>query len=218
MQKPKTVIFDFDGVIADSAPFYCERYRTTANAFGKAFPVNNMEEFREWYDSSFENNYINLGFTKEELEKARKGVRVVDSYSHINIFPGIKEAIINLYQNYNIAIASCTSGKVITNKLIEEGLDDYITFLSPGDKYGSYKKEIIGRVLSELQIEPDSAVMIGDTEMDILCAAENGITPIGSAYGWHPRNKLEKAGCKYIAEKPEDIPELVVKIFTENRI
>ena len=77
----KRIAFDFDGVIVESAPYFMERYRNLAKTFDKKFDVKNMEEFRDWYDSKWENNYFKMGFTTEELSNAILKTRAkVDYY------------------------------------------------------------------------------------------------------------------------------------------
>ncbi len=210
----KVIIFDFDGVIADSAPFYSERYRQSAQAFGKKFPVNDIEDFKNWYDSAWENNYKNLGFTDEEIEKAMLNVRKPADYSQIPLFKNIKEILTKLSEKYTLTIASCTAHAKIQSKLEQENIAGLFSFISGGDNHGSDKQEIIAIVMRELNISPSDAVMIGDTEMDIICAVKNNLRAIGTSYGWNSRKRLEKIGCKNIIDTPDELPEMVDKVLS----
>lgn len=207
--KRKIAIFDFDGVAADSAPFYCERYGMVAKMFNKPYPVKSMDDFRKWYDSAWENNYRNLGFSDEEIREAVKVVRRKESYSDVPIFPGFKEAMKTITSRHLTAIASCTALKVIERKLVEEEMDGDFAFISGGDGHGSDKREIVQAALDHFSIRPEDAVMIGDTEMDVRSAAACGIRAIGTAYGWNTPERLIKAGAKSIAYKPSDLPDLI---------
>lgn len=209
----KIVIFDFDGVIVESAPYFIERYRKLATTFNKKFDVKNMEEFRDWYDSKWENNYLTMGFTQEELENAIFKTRSNVDYYNIPHYQGIEKVFDILSKKYILTIASCTCYSELEKKLKEIDSFKYISYISPGDGHGSDKKEIIGDVIKHFNISPQNAIMVGDTEMDIKSALKNGIKGIGTAYGWQNYKKLEKAGAISIAFKPEDLIELVDRYF-----
>ena len=207
------VIFDFDGVIVESAPYFIKRYRKLATTYNKKFDVKNMEEFRDWYDSKWENNYFTMGFTKEELENAIFKTRANVDYYDIPHYQGIEKVFEILSKKYILTLASCTCYSELEKKLKEIDSLKYISYISPGDGHGSDKKEIIGDVIKHFNISPQNAIMVGDTEMDIKSALANGIKGIGTAYGWQNYKKLEKAGAISIAFKPEDIIDLVEKYF-----
>ena len=190
-----------------------ERYRNLAKTFDKKFDVKNMEEFRDWYDSKWENNYFTMGFTKEELSNAILKTRAKVDYYDIPHYQGIEKVFEILSKKYLLTIASCTYYKELEKKLKQIDIFKYISYISPGDGHGSDKKIIVGDVLKHLDISPENAIMVGDTEMDIKSALENGIKGIGTAYGWQNYKKLEKAGAVSIAFKPEDIIGLVEKFF-----
>ena len=209
----KTIIFDFDGVIADSAPFYCGRYKDMAEKFNKHFPVKNMEDFKNWYDSAWENNYTNLGFTEEELRQAMQGVRKPADYSEIPIFKGAHEILKKLAEKYTLTIASCTTSDKIKAKLEQENLQGLFTFISGGENHGSYKQEIIAIVVRELNLQPENTIMVGDTEMDHICGIKNNLKTIITSYGWHSKQRLEKIGCQNIIDDITELPAMIEKTF-----
>ncbi len=209
----KVVIFDFDGVIVESAPYFMERYRSLAKKFNKKFDIKNMEEFRDWYDSKWENNYLKMGFSPEELSNAILRTRAKVDYYDIPHYQGIEKVFEILSKKYILSIASCTYYAELEKKLKQIDSFKYISYISPGDGHGSDKKIIVGDVIKHFDIPPQNAIMVGDTEMDIKSAFENGIKGIGTAYGWQNYKKLEKAGAVSIAFKPEDLIELVDRYF-----
>lgn len=211
----KVVIFDFDGVIANSAPFYFKRYRNTAEMFHKPFNINTLDEFRDWYDSKFEDNYRHLGFSEEEIGQVIQKVRKVKNYDEIPIFEGVREMFEQLRPDYKLLIASCTAGDVIRDKLEKEDLLKYIDYISSGEGKGSNKVAIITEALEMGGNSKSNSVMVGDTAMDLICAMEVGLTPIASTYGWYSRARLEKTGCKLFANSPLELPNLINSIFYE---
>ncbi len=129
----KLVIFDFDGVIADSAAQYFNVYKATAEHYGKVFPLACAEEFRDWYDSKWEQNFINMGFTEEELPVILNYENALVNYSDVNLFEGIRETLEEMSQKYVLAIASTSEKFRIEEKLKQNGLESRFRFIYRGN-------------------------------------------------------------------------------------
>ena len=52
--------------------------------------------------------------------------------------------------------------------------------------------------------------MIGDSNVDIRTAKNSGIVSIGCVWGFRGRQELEAEGAAFIAEKPQDIAEIIL--------
>jgi len=73
------------------------------------------------------------------------------------------------------------------NRLMD-GVWSYDTFET------KYKKpELLAKLLSDLKIDPKTAVMVGDTKGDVDAGKANGLTTIGVTYGYGPRDELSAA-------------------------
>jgi phosphoglycolate phosphatase len=67
--------------------------------------------------------------------------------------------------------------------------------------------------LSETGVEPENAVMVGDTTFDMEMAQDAGITGIGVSWGYHPPAHLVAA--KHILESFDALPPLLDKIWRD---
>ncbi len=56
----------------------------------------------------------------------------------------------------------------------------------------------------------DTHVMIGDRKHDLIGAVANDMRPVGVAWGYGSIAELKAAGATAIAERPEDLPALVI--------
>lgn len=209
----KLVIFDFDGVIADSATQYFNVYKATTEHYGKVFPLASVEEFRDWYDSKWEQNFINLGFTEEELPVILNYEGELVNYANVNLFEGIRETLEEMSGKYALAVASTSEKFRIEEKLKQEGLESCFRFISGGGPEGSEKKNIVARALRGAGFEASDALMIGDTVMDILSAKANGLGAIGVTYGWNSAEKLLAAQCDLLAHRPHELTEKADRYF-----
>ena len=78
------------------------------------------------------------------------------------------------------------------------------------DEKRTDKADVISYVLEKAHVkERSKVVMVGDRKHDIIGAKKNGLDSIGVLYGYGDYEELEKAGATYIAEKPEDLLNLV---------
>ncbi|MDQ7821819.1 MAG: HAD family hydrolase [Candidatus Eremiobacteraeota bacterium] len=209
------VIFDFDGVIVDSCPFYFRNYRLMTEHFGRTFPCGTLQEFREWYDSAWENNFLNLGFPEEDIPALLEYQASLTDYNTIPLFPDIKEVIADMAGRYTLAIASTTKSSDIRKKLSLEGLENLFALISGGDEGTSEKKSKIGLVLTTLGRESHEAVMIGDTVMDITSSRALGIKNIAVLYGWNTLEKLLKAAPDHSVRSPWELVPLIGSIFPQ---
>ena len=75
--------------------------------------------------------------------------------------------------------------------------------------------EIIYNILGTLGVKTEEAVLIGDSDVDVMTAKNAGLDCIGCEWGFRGREELENAGAKYIAEVPQDIVSICHEI---NRI
>lgn len=208
------IIFDWDGVIADSCARFYDHYRITTQHFGKIFPIQSLQHFREWYDSAWENNFINLGFDREELSQAIKFESSIIDYDKIPLFKGVEETLITLSRTSMLAIASTTHASRIRKKLEREGLIGLFAFISGGEEGGSEKTTKIARVLDHLQYTAPSAMMVGDTVMDIVSSRALGIRNTAVTYGWNTKERLVAAEPDFMIDHHSSLPSLISKVFS----
>lgn len=60
-------------------------------------------------------------------------------------------------------------------------------------------------MLSELGIDKNDCLYIGDSDVDIYTAKNAGIESCGVSWGFRPESELTSAGADFIAHKPDDI-------------
>ena len=60
-------------------------------------------------------------------------------------------------------------------------------------------------MLSMLGLQKDECLYIGDSDVDMLTAANAGLRKIGVSWGFRPVSELEQAGADSIAYSPSDI-------------
>lgn len=67
------------------------------------------------------------------------------------------------------------------------------------------KSELIGRILTERQIDPNETVMIGDRKFDIAAGLENGLKTIGVLWGYGSEEELRNAGATAVVRTIDEL-------------
>ena len=135
--------------------------------------------------------------------------------------PGITRSIKYALEKHNMESPSLEELKVFVGpplgeKFMEvfgftkEFADEMVsTYRDTPDHARKNKTAVINFVMESMGIEnKDDVIMVGDTQYDVLGAAESGIKCIGVLYGYGQKDKLEEAGAYILAEKPSDIAEI----------
>jgi phosphoglycolate phosphatase len=196
------IIFDFDGVLADSIGLYHRLYRQVAEHWGRPFPATTIEAFRDWYNPKWEENYRILGFTGFQREQAMQWVSERIDYSKVRLFPNVKDMVFRYAKLYPVAIASTTSDRKIRALLETEGIVDCFDIILGGGVDGSDKVTMVGEAWRQLGAPADRTVMVGDTSMDIMSARQWGLRSVGVTYGWMSAARLEPVRPTIMVHQP----------------
>ena len=217
----KSVLFDYDGVIIDSIDSVIGRWNTTARVFGnkktidKKFVRNrNSVVWREFYQAE-------LGVPKDKLNEAAQIFRQnAQNDAALPIFDGMKEAILKLHQRYQLFILSSSYSEAIRNFLERHEIISYFNDIVGDDEAGGIGKtepEFYLNPMGRWGIKPEAAIHIGDTVVEIGGAKRAGLKTIGCTWGYQDRSLLESAGPDLIADRPEQLPVLVDRLFNNSQ-
>lgn len=202
----KLVIFDFDGVLADTEEFCYKIHKD----------VNKTLTWKEWQsfcDGNFIDGIINA--SREDrpyVVPSDFTQRYKDEIEKINIHEALHEAILSLKNNYQIAVVSSTSGNLISNFLEKENLFDYFSDIL-GVDVDANKTTKINSLLKKYDIKPSDAIFVTDTLGDILEAKKSNVKSIGVTWGLHDRKILEKGNPIAIIDDPRELENTINSVL-----
>jgi len=208
--KEKTIIFDFDGVIADTFYSVMKIMGKLCREFGfRRMKANEVEEFR---DKSAKEIFKTLGITKDTLPHYLEKVRYWQSLEVKNtkIFPGIKKTLIDLKKTgFRLRILSSNSLENI-KKFLEINSIDLKIFDFIAAEIGAFGKgKIISELLKEKSLEADEVFYIVDEARDIEAAKEAGIKTIAVTWGYNSKKALLEQKPDYFVDRPEEILKIL---------
>lgn len=215
LSERSTIIFDYDGTIADTKAGIVATATTVLREWG----IGPKELLRVGeligppFPQAFE---LVFGLPHEDAVEVTRRYRAI--YTHLGVeawpvFPGIRELLEELRaEGKRLAIASSKKASLIDRGLADNGLLGLFEFVGAqdGDK-GEGKVAAIRAALGRTGAEPDGAVMVGDRYHDVEAASSCGIGCIGVRYGGTDQpGELEKAGAVAVAQTVEELRTLLV--------
>lgn len=203
------LLFDFDGVLADSLSFYAEAVRLILEKIGTPI-VRSRDDYLELFEGNFYASMESRGVNLTAFSKAAKEILPGMDYSAMRPFPGLVPVLKTLESDGLLAVVSSNSAPVIEEALDRFGLRRYFQEILGSDFLFSKQEKII-HAYSKYGIGPGNTYYIGDTTGDIVEAKAAGVLSVAATWGWHSRGKLAGLSPDYIVDKPEELLGLRAK-------
>ena len=127
-------------------------------------------------------------------------------------YDGIHEALESVADAGHTLFVATAKPHMHAARIIEHfGMGDFIhnVYGSELDGTRGTKTDLL-RFALEKNPGAERHIMIGDRKHDLIGAAANDMTPIGVAWGYGSVEELNTAGATAIAERPADLPSLLI--------
>ena len=209
----KAVIFDFDGVIAESVDVKTEAFKELFNY--RPDIVGDVEKFHlenggmSRYDKF---RYIYKELLKEPLSDERFNelcerfhVMVVDKVVESSFVPGAQEVLDLCQEKYTMYIVSGTPQEEMDEVVRRRKLGRYFyaVFGSP-----TSKTDLINDILKDKGYKPEEVLFIGDSRNDLKAAEDTGVPFIARVVG-EDRSWVESNNVKRVFEDLRGLSEYI---------
>lgn len=196
--KNKAVIWDMDGVIADTAPYHFKAWREAFKAKGKNFTE---DDFRKTFGQRNDNiirMILGEGVTLEEIDaiavEKEKGFR---RYIGRNVkpFPGVLELMKSLSEaGFKLALATSTPRENVRLIITGLGIDKYFKAIVADEDVtrGKPDPQVFLIAAERLGVKPGSCVVIEDAVAGVTAAKRAGMHCV-AVTNTNPRGSLGEA-------------------------
>lgn len=213
----KTILFDLDGTITDSAEGIIRSVRYALNKL--KLPIPDQEGLYSFIgpplNATFKNMYhLDKQTTELAVKYYREYYQEKGLYEN-HLYQGILAVLTDLKQaGYSLYIAT-SKPEIYAKQIVTYfNLDKYFAGIYGASLDGerSKKSDVIRYVLSEAKItQLEETLMIGDRSHDIIGAKENHLASVGVLYGFGDLAELEQAGADYIVATPKEIEKIIMQ-------
>jgi phosphoglycolate phosphatase len=198
------VIFDLDGTLVDTAPDIVETIKYILNYFDCEMKTDE-EIIRSIGGGARKVLLKSMGDKGEEnIDEALVVFRdyyIENCAIKSTLYPYVTQLLDFLKKNH-VRLAICTLKiKEATLRILSElRLVDYFDMIITADDISVPKPDPQGilKILDQLKISTDRAVIIGDTVSDIMAGKNGNIETVGVIYGYDSQQAIENAKPGFI--------------------
>ena len=198
----KAVIFDFDGVIADSLPVVEQSARIALQRLKYPFPSISRED--SLWNIITQKMSLNF-FQRMRLIRAIKK-EVAGKVGDISVFEGMREVLTELMKTHTVFILSSNSHETISS-IFSRYRFPSLEIVSDTSLFGKDKK--LKRVLKKKNLSHNEVIYIGDEIRDVEACKKVNIRMLAVSWGYNSEKALSKAGSTQIIRTPKDILKFV---------
>ncbi len=204
----RTVIFDFDGVLADTMTEMLRFSDQVCAELGYSRQTT-PQDIEALPRMGFDHLARQLGIAETLIPKYVEKVLRCFEESPItySLYDGMAEVIRELAKDSVLTVVSGNLQSVIQRFLKKYDVNQYFSVIIGIDQPGN-KKEKIEAIRRDLSLSIPT-FMIGDAVSDILAAKEAGAISIAVSWGHQDRNKLLQAHPDYFVESPKDLLDTI---------
>lgn len=202
---PNSVImFDFDGVVADSFEVFYNEFTAVCAEMG-FHRLNSREAFLRLFETNLLAGLVKAGFPVWRLKKLVRvfAPRIAEANARVQPFEGMPAILNRVATAFPLYFITSNSSEAILSFAARTGIDHFRDVLGADKEPSKVKK--IRQVRAS---HPDApAYYVGDTKGDMIEAREAGAIAVAAAWGWHPLEKLQEGAPDVVLRRPHDLLE-----------
>ena len=213
MTRIKTVLFDLDGTLADTAPDLAAALNAVRQAKGKpALPFEKIRPAVSHGGKALIEVGFNLSPDSDEAETLR--LQLLDHYrdniaNHTRLFPGMEKVLSYIEQSGgNWGVVTNKPGWLTEPLMAELGLQPRAACIISGDTLNE-RKPHPAPLLHACELagsQPEDCVYIGDAERDIMAGKRAGMHTLLALFGYlDESDQPHEWGADASVESPQAI-------------
>lgn len=206
--KYAVVLFDFDGTLANSFPWFLEGLNAAARRY--RFKAVEPADFERYRRMSHRELLASLGIPKWKIPFLARFFRkyMAKRRAETRLFDGVAESIRDLSRRgVTLGIVSSNSAANVEAVLGPE-LSARFTHFECGVSFFG-KERRLRRLLKKLGVAAGECLYVGDEPRDIEAARAVGMAAGAVAWGYFDRSVLEPLGPSEVFRYPVELAEKI---------
>lgn len=198
MTKTKAILFDLDGTLIDSAPDLAAAVNATMEELGRA--SYDEATIRTWVGNGATTLIGRALSADRRIDPAlderlwREALSVFMDHYRCRIcdktvlYPDVEEVLRHLKdRGYEMGVVTNKPSEFVAPILKKLGIDAFFKTVLGGDDLPVKKPDPLPLIVAmeRLGVKPDTTVMVGDSENDIIAAKRAGVFAVGVTWGYN---------------------------------
>lgn len=205
-----TIVFDFDGTIADTLSVVIRIANKFADHYGyRKIPLSDLPLLREKKPSAV---LRHLGISVFKLPIVARKIRFEMNKEIVNLktIVNLKDTLVNLKENGCIlGILTTNSRENVMEFLKKNDLEIFDFVYSGRAVFG--KSRLLKKLMKEKTIPHKDPIYVGDEIRDVEAAKKAGIKVISVSWGYNTKSALSRFHPDHIVEKPEELKDIILE-------
>jgi phosphoglycolate phosphatase len=217
------IIFDLDGTLIDSSADLAISMNATREHFG--LPAIDPSKIFSYVGNGaavLVQRAMGGHVSEEQLADALKFFLKfyrAHALEHTKLYPGVRETVLELSQaGHKLAVLTNKPARISFDIIGALGLGDYFMRIYGGDSFAVKKPDPTGvrALIEEAEVFPTSALLVGDSGVDVRTARNAGIRSCGVGWGFQPES-FEVEPPDVLIEEPGQLLEIASTMAHKNR-
>ena len=208
------IFFDLDGTLVDSRQDITNAVNRTRRALGIS-GEKTLSEVHSYVGGGLRETVSRAidGADEKQMEKALVLFRnfyrenpVVET----SLYPGVKETLSGM-PGIKKAVLTNKDRAIAIDVLKGLGIKDHFSEIIGGDekKYRKPSPAGIKKILKKYGLSPDSAIIVGDMDIDTITGKAAGIKTCGVTYGIGKKEDVLRANPDHIIDSIEELKNII---------
>jgi phosphoglycolate phosphatase len=213
--KVKALLFDLDGTLIDSKRDLVQSANATLRQMGRAeLPEDLVASYVGSGAPILISRALGAATCEEEKQRAlRFFLAHYDAHKldSTKAYPGVRETLEKL-RALPMAVLSNKPVNISVRILQGLGLAGFFRAIYGGDSFATKKPDPLGanKILSELEIPPAQAAMVGDSEVDVRTARSAGMISAIVNFGFGTHDREMHPADIYLDRMEELVPLIAI--------
>lgn len=209
----KHICFDLDGTLVDSKNTILESTKAALDKLNISYDIP-IDAFTNMIGMHFVDIFEELKINVPDFEKFISIYKALyfDFMDSSYLYPGVQQTLHYLNEN-NIKVSLLTTkAQDQADKIIDHfelrSMFQYVMGRRDGIGYKPSPEPLL-HICKELKVEPNETLVVGDTELDIMCGKNTGAKTCGVLYGYRTKEQIEKERPDFIISGLNDLKNIL---------
>jgi phosphoglycolate phosphatase len=207
MKRPDSIVmFDFDGVLADSLDSFCAAMEAAFAGIGRP-DLATREQVLSLLDDNWFASLARAGVTAAEARRLEDlFAAALSPPALVRCFPGVPAMLERLARRHLLVVITSSTAAIVNNFLATHQLAGIEQVM--GAEVDTSKVRKIERVVAA-HGRAACYWYVGDTTGDILEGRKAGARTIGVTWGWHGARRLRAVSPDHLVDTPLELAEII---------